>query len=123
MNLKISATELKNNFIDSFKNEKSFKCESGNPFLFKFKGKEYFVFLKNISSAYYPKYPDNARVQLPYSDHFKKISKSKLDFIILGYNSEFQTFSAWDPSSIKDRLNVKGNVSLFTRFSFQKNVK
>ena len=123
MNLKISATELKNNFIDSFKNEKSFKCESGNPFLFKFKGKEYFVFLKNISSAYYPKYPDNARVQLPYSDHFKKISKSKLDFIILGYNSEFQTFSAWDPSSIKDRLNVKGNVSLFTRFSFQKKCK
>jgi hypothetical protein len=120
---KVLAKDLKNLFISIFKNEKSFKCDEGNPFLIKFKGKEYYVFLKNISSAYYPKYPDNARIQLPYSDHFKKISNSKLDFIILGYNSEFETFSAWDPVLIKDRLNVKGNVSLFTRFSFQKTCK
>jgi hypothetical protein len=123
MNVKISATELKKKFIYTFKNERIFSYEHGNPFLIKYKGKEFHVFLKNISSAYYEKYPDNARVQLPYSNHFKKIFKSKLDFIILGYDSEFETFSAWDPSLIKKRLNIKGNVSLFTRFSFQEKCK
>ena len=123
MSHKIPAKDLKDLFISTFKDEKSFKYEAGNPFLMKLKGKEYYVFLKNISSAYYKKYPDNARIQLPFSPHFKKISKSNFDFIILGYDSEFQTFSAWDPRLIKARLNVRGNVSLFTRFSFQKKCK
>ena len=123
MSPKIPAKDLKDLFISTFKDEKSLKYEAGNPFLMKLKAKEYYVFLKNISSAYYKKYPDNARIQLPFSPHFKKISESNFDFIILGYDSVFQTFSAWDPHLIKARLNVRGNVSLFTRFSFQKKCK
>ena len=119
MNFKISATELKNNFIDAFKNEKTFSCGQGNPFLIKYKGKEFYVFLKNISPAYYPKYPDITRIQLPFSTHFEKISISNIPFIILGYNSEYATFTGWDPSKIKSRLNNKSNVSLFSRDSFQ----
>ena len=122
MNLKISALELKNIFIDSFKDEKSFAYEDGNPFLIKFERKEYYVFLKNISPAYYPKYPDITRIQLPFSEHFKKISSSNIPFIILGYNSEYATFTGWDPSKIKSRLNNKSNVSLFSRDSFQEKV-
>ena len=123
MNFKISATELKNNFIDAFKNEKTFSCAQGNPFLIKIKGKEYFVFLKNISPAYYPKYPDITRIQLPYSSHFKKISKSTIPFIILGFNAEYGTFTGWDPLKIKSRLNNKSNVSLFSRDSFQEKLR
>lgn len=123
MNLKISATELKNNFIDSFKNEKKFNCEGGNPFLITFERKEYYVFLKNISPAYYPKYPDIKRIQLPYSPHFRKISKSNIPFIILGFNAEHGTFTGWDPSKIKARLNNKSNVSLFSRDSFQEKLR
>ena len=122
MNLKISATELKNKFIDSFKNEKSFNCDDGNPFLITLERKKYFVFLKNISPAYYPKYPNITRIQLPFSRHFKKISNSNISFIILGYNSEYATFTGWDPSKIKSRLNNKSNVSLFSRDSFQEKV-
>jgi hypothetical protein len=123
MNLKISATELKNNFIDSFKNEKSFKYDDGNPFLITFESKEYYVFLKNISPAYYPKYPDITRIQLPYSPHFRKISKSNIPFIILGFNVDYGTFTGWDPSKIKVRLNNKSNVSLFSRDSFQEKLR
>jgi hypothetical protein len=119
MNLKISATELKNKFIDSFKNEKSFNSGDGNPFLINFERKEYYVFLKNISPAYYPKYPDITRIQLPFSPHFRKISKSNIPFIILGFNTDYDTFTGWDPSKIKGRLNNKSNVSLFSRNSFQ----
>jgi hypothetical protein len=123
MNLKISATELKNNFIDSFKNEKSFKYDDGNPFLITFEKKEFYVFLKNISPAYYPKYPDITRIQLPYSPHFREISKSNSPFIILGFNAEYGTFTGWDPSKIKNRLNNKSNVSLFSRNSFQEKLR
>jgi hypothetical protein len=123
MNLKISAIELKNNFIDSFKNEKSFNCDDGNPFLITFERKEYYVFLKNISPAYYMKYPDITRIQLPYSPHFSKISKSIIPFIILGFNAEYGTFTGWDPSKIKSRLNNKSNVSLFSRDSFQEKLR
>jgi len=56
---------------------------------------------------------------LPFSEHFKKISSSKIPFIILGYNSEYSTFTGWDPSKIKGRLNNKSNVSLFSRDFFQ----
>ena len=123
MNFKISATELKNNFIDAFKNEKTFSCGQGNPFLIKYKGKEFYVFLKNISPAYYPKYPDITRIQLPYSSHFKKIAKSNIPFVILGFDAEHGTFTGWDPSKIKSRLNNKSNVSLFSRGSFQEKLR
>lgn len=123
MKLKISAIELKNKFTNSFSREKEFKYEEGNPFLIYFEGKHYYVFLKNISPAYYPKYPDITRIQLPFSPHFKKISKSSIPFIILGYDSEYDTFSAWDPSLIKNRLNAKRNVSLFSRESFQEKLR
>jgi hypothetical protein len=117
--MKIAANLLKNIFENAFKNEKKFITEEGNPFLITFERKSYYVFLKNISPAYYPKYPDITRIQLPYSAHFKKISLSNIPFIILGYNSEYETFTGWDPSKIKNRLNNKSNVSLFSRDSFQ----
>ena len=119
MKFKISAIELKNIFLESFSKEIDFKYENGNPFLIQFEKNSYHVFLKNISPAYYPQYPDITRIQLPFSIHFEKISKSTFPFIILGYDSEYDTFSAWDPQLIKNRLNAKNNVSLFSRDSFQ----
>jgi hypothetical protein len=119
MKFKISAIELKNIFLESFSKEIDYKYENGNPFLIHYEKKSYHVFLKNISPAYYPQYPDITRIQLPFSIHFKKISKSSFPFIILGYDSEYDTFSAWDPQLIKNRLNAKNNVSLFSRDSFQ----
>lgn len=123
MKLKISAIELKDIFISSFSKEQEFKYKEGNPFLIYYERKHYYVFLKNISPAYYPKYPDITRVQLPFSSHFIKISKSSIPFIILGYESEYNTFSAWDPRLIKSRLNAKSNVSLFSRDSFQEKLR
>jgi len=119
----LAAEKLKEKFLNSFKNEKTFRHAEGNPFLITFEKKKYYVFLKNISPAYYPKYPDITRIQLPYSSHFGIISKSNIPFVVLGYNAEFDTFTGWDPSLIKIRLNQKSNVSLFTRDSFQTKIK
>jgi hypothetical protein len=123
MNEKISALKLRTIFFESFKNEKYDIITVGNPFQIKVFDQIFHVFLKNISPAYYNKYPDIARIQLPYSDHFKIISKSKFPFIILGYNSTYGTFTAWNPFEIKERLNQKSNVSLFTRESFQEPIR
>lgn len=118
-----TADELKNIFVNSFEYEKTFKYEQGNPFLIEFEAKKYYVYLKNISPAYYPKYPDITRIQLPFSTHFTKIAKSNIPFIILGYNSNHETFTGWDPAIIKNRLNNKSNVSLFSRDSFQEKLQ
>ncbi len=123
MNEKVSAPELRRIFIESFYDENYEVTMEGNPFKFKVYDQEFYVFLKNISPAYYPKYPDIARIQLPFSEHFKVISKSKIPFIILGYNATFGTFTAWNPFDIKERLNQKSNVSLFTRDSFQESIR
>ena len=81
------------------------KCGKANPFILE-KGKfKCYVFIKNISPAYYPNYPDNSRVQLPTSDRFKEVIESDLDFLILGYDKLNEVFVTWNPSLIKDRLN------------------
>jgi hypothetical protein len=94
-------------------------CGKDNPFILKKGDFKCYVFLKNISPAYYKKYPDITRVQLPTSDKFKVISASDLEFVILGYDVENDVFVSWNPFKVKDRLNTKSNVSIFSRLSLQ----
>ena len=100
---------------------KTYTYEEGNPFLIKIGKKQYFVFLKNLSPAYF-KNPDVTRVQLPYSDHFSKIFKAEIPFVILGYDVDNDTVVCWNPQKAKERLNAKSNVSLYSRSSLQQNV-
>ncbi|MBN8687323.1 MAG: hypothetical protein J0M10_09900 [Chitinophagales bacterium] len=116
----ILAKELKLKFIETLILQEDFTYEDGNPFLISIYGNHFYVFLKNISPAYFINSPDVTRVQLPQSDHFKKISKTKLPFIILGYDIDNDVFVAWNHNKIKDRLNAKSNVSLYSRLSLQK---
>lgn len=98
------------------------KCGRANPFIFQ-RGKfKCYVFIKNISPAYFRNYPDNSRVQLPNSDRFEEIINSDLDFLILGYDEDNGVFAAWNPAGIKDRLNEKRNVSVYSRFSWQRTI-
>jgi hypothetical protein len=123
MNEKVSAPDLRRIFLDAFKHDNYSVQSTGNPFLFEVFGIKSYVFLKNISPAYYPKYPDIYRIQLPFSEHFNTISASAFPFVILGYNKTYDTFTAWSPFEIKERLNQKSNVSLFTRDSFQEKIR
>lgn len=121
---KLQAQELKNRFIEILSNHnKNFDCEKGNPFLLKIKSESYYVFLKNISSAYFKKYPNKTRVQLPKSKRFLEIAKSDIPFIILGYDSVNDVFASWNPNKVKSRLNTKNNVSLYSRASWQSEVE
>ncbi|MPS72500.1 MAG: hypothetical protein E2590_05035 [Chryseobacterium sp.] len=119
---KLIAKDLKIKFIETLNELDEFSYEEGNPFLIKIGTVKYFVFLKNLSSAYF-KNPDITRVQLPYSDHFSKIFKADIPFIILGYDVDNDVVVSWNPKNVKERLNAKGNVSLYSRFSLQAQVK
>jgi hypothetical protein len=119
----LSASQLKRKFIDAFSNVSNFKYKDGNPFKIRLYGRSFHIFLKHISPAYYGYNPDIHRIQLPYRDQFIKLAKSSIPFIALGYDTSYDTFTSWDPSLIKGRLNKKSNVSLFTRESFQEKVR
>lgn len=118
---KLIAKDLKIKFIETLNELDEFSYEEGNPFLIKIGTAKCFVFLKNLSSAYF-KNPDITRVQLPYSDHFSKIFKADIPFIILGYDVDNDIVVSWNPENIKERLNAKNNVSLYSRYSLQKQV-
>jgi hypothetical protein len=98
------------------------KCGKANPFIYHRGNFKCYVFIKNISPAYYVNYPDNSRVQLPTSNRFKEVINSNLLFFIIGYDKENEVFASWNPSLIKDRLNEKRNVSVYSRFSWQSKV-
>ena len=117
------AKELKIKFIETLNELDKFSYEEGNPFLIKIAEKEYFVFLKNLSPAYFKNSPDVTRVQLPYSDHFLKIFKANIPFIIFGYDVDTDSVVTWNPKKVKERLNAKRNVSLYARSSLQEQVK
>ncbi len=120
---KILAKELKIKFIETLSELEGFIYEEGNPFLIKINSKRYFIFLKNLSPAYFKNSPDVTRVQLPYSPHFSKIFKADIPFIILGYDVDNDTVVCWNPKKVKERLNAKSNVSLYSRESLQSRVK
>lgn len=115
--------ELKIKFVETLSHLDNFSYESNNPFLVRIGDKSYFVFLKNLSSAAYKKYPDNTRVQLPASNHFTKISTTDIPFVILGYDIDYDVIVSWNPQKVKDRLNTKSNVSLYSRESLQAKVQ
>lgn len=119
----ILAKELKIKFVETLSGIDGFSYEDGNPFLIKIYDRPFFVFLKNLSSACFPKSPDITRVQLPSSDHFDKIFKANIPFVILGYDVDNDTVVCWNPTKIKERLNAKSNVSLYSRNSLQSDIK
>ena len=119
----ILAKELKIKFVETLSDIESFSYDEGNPFLIKIYEQKYFVFLKNLSPAYFKNSPDVTRVQLPFSDHFDKIFKANIPFVILGYDADNDTVVCWNPSKIKERLNAKSNVSLYSRNSLQSDIK
>lgn len=114
----LKSEQLKELFVEVFSLANRNAVGDGNPFLVKIKSKRYYVYLKNISPAYFKNSPDIVRVQLPFSTKFENISKSVIPLIVLGYNDDEDTYTAWNPILIKSRLNHKSNVSLYSRKAF-----
>lgn len=97
--------------------------EGVQPFLMKYNDVPYYVYIKNLSSAYFKDRPGTTRAQLPKKDFFDKIKKSPNIFVFLGYDQENDVFVCWDFNVAKERLNVGKSVSFYSRISYQEEVE
>ena len=85
----------------------SFKYIYGiQPFLIVFDENKYYVYVKNLSSAFFKDRPDTTRAQLPLRDEFENIKKSVIPFILLGYD-RYNDMLVMEFSYCKDRLTRK----------------
>ncbi len=96
--------------------------EGVQPFLMSFDGKEYYIYVKNLSSAYFKDRPDTTRAQLPIKDEFNKIKASSIPFVFLGYDQDNDVLVCWNYYTAKERLNEKKSVSFYSRQFFQEEV-
>jgi len=88
-----------------------------NPYKLNIDNKKVFIYLRNLTRAYTNHSPDVCRIQLHKSNHFEEIKNSEIPFIAIGYYDKYNTIATWQQELVKPRLNGKGNVSLYCRFS------
>ncbi len=93
-----------------------------NPFHVEVNGKEYYIYIKNLSPAYFQN-PDVWRVQLPVREEFDEIKDTDVPFILLGYDADNDVYTTWNPVWTKQRLNVAESVSFYSRLSLQQEVQ
>lgn len=119
---KISREQLKELLTEILSADPLFhSIEGANPFCIIFDGKEYVIYIKNLSSAYFDN-PDVWRVQLPQKDDFEQYKESEVPFILLGYDTENDIYTTWNPHWVKQRLNIAKSVSFYSRLSLQESV-
>lgn len=89
-----------------------------NPFRIEYFGKEYYIYIKNLSSAHFSN-PDVWRAQLPIREDFANLAEQDIDFIMFGYDADNEVYTCWNPTWVKQRLNKAESVSLYSRLSLQ----
>lgn len=92
------------------------------PFFMSFQEQKYYVYVKNISSAYFSDRDKTTRAQLPIKVEFNSIKSSPYPFIFLGYDGIHDVFVCWNYHIAKERLNVGKSVSFYSRTFFQSEV-
>lgn len=102
----------------------SFEFISGiQPFLMSFEKEQFYVYIKNISSAYFSDRDKTTRAQLPIKPEFKTIKESNIPFIFFGYDGINDVLVSWNFHIAKERLNVGKSVSFYSRIFYQSEVK
>lgn len=119
---KIDRQELQMLFLEALSGANYRYVEGLNPFRILLNGTEYWIYIKNLTSAHFEN-PDVWRAQLPQRDDFNSIKESETDFILLGYDGENDVYATWNPVWVKQRLNSTGNVSFYSRLSLQQQAR
>lgn len=119
---KIDRKTLQELFLEALNGTDYRFVDGSNPFHILLNEKEYWIYIKNLTSAHFEN-PDIWRAQLPQRDDFAPIKESKTDFILLGYDGENDVYATWNPVWVKQRLNGTGNVSFYSRISLQQQVR
>ena len=121
MENKISPKDLQALFLNALTGIDYTLVNGVNPFLLTINQEEFYVYIKNLSSAYFTN-QDVWRIQLPIKEEFDFIKKSETKFVLLGYDCDNDVYSTWNPVWSKQRLNIAKSVSFYSRLSLQKRV-
>lgn len=98
--------------------------DGNNPYRFSINKKTYFVLIKNVhESGDGRSNQDECRIQVSKSKNFNAALSSGNDVIVLGYFADEKVFTAWNPFLMRDRFNQKQTISLYSRFTVQKEAK
>lgn len=114
----VDRQELQIRFLQAINGADYRFIEGLNPFHILLNGTEYWIYIKNLTSAHFTN-PEVWRAQLPLRDDFEAIKNSDIAFILLGYDGENDVYATWNPVWVKQRLNSTENVSLYSRYSLQ----
>ena len=121
---KIKPETLLNLFREVMDESSDFKFFSGTqPFLMSFKNEEFYIYIKNVSSAYFSDRDKTTRAQLPIKPDFDTIKDSTHPFVFLGYDGVNDVYVCWNFHVAKERLNIGKSVSFYSRSFFQSEVK
>jgi putative restriction endonuclease len=95
--------------------------DGNNPYRFSINKKTFYVLIKNVHESGDGRgNQDECRIQISESKNFNDAMNSKTDVIVLGYFADEKVFTAWNPYLMRDRFNQKQTISLYSRFSVQK---
>ena len=92
---KLSGKVLMEIFEQAFKDSATYKrldSERSNPGHIMFNGEEYYVYIKNLSPAYFDN-PDVWRAQMTGIDALKEIKESDATFVLLGFDSDNDVYA------------------------------
>ncbi len=117
----LNSNELVKIFDEQMSECAIYRCVSGmsNPMHIVFGETEMFVYLKNLSPAYYQNV-DIWRAQMTGVESLKSIKASDKMFVLLGYDAEHDVYAAWNPHHAKQRIDTAASPSFYSRFSWQK---
>ena len=121
---KKSSKELMEIFEECFRNSATYKRLDDvikNPGHIMFNGVELYVYIKNLSSAYFEN-PDVWRAQMTSVDILNEIKESSAMFILLGYDSDNNVYATWNPHHVKQRIGTASSPSFYSRLSLQQDV-
>lgn len=118
----LKPSELKYLLIDSLKSyTDAVEFISGNnPYEFSINDEHVHIFIHNLhSTGRNRNNPDESRIQINRSAAFTKAKDSGKKMFFLGYYTAEQVFTAWDPTALIPRVNIRKVISVYSRFSTQ----
>ena len=93
---KINPDTLRDLFLAVMTGNPDFEYVNGEqPFVIKYKGQRYHIYMIKLTSAYFKSRPDTTRAQLNRRVCFDEIKKSSDPFIFLGYDSDNDVLVCW----------------------------
>lgn len=119
----LNHSDLKYLLIDSLRlySDNVVFIDGNNPYRFSINKKTFYVLIKNVHESGDGRgNQDECRIQVAESKNFNDAMNSKTEVIVLGYFADEKVFTAWNPYMMRDRFNQKQTISLYSRFSIQR---